>query len=453
MKTQLNSTSLPERAAPAAGSRAASITLAVLLAGLTGVPGQDSPPPPAAPPPPPATNVVSEMPTPAAPPPAEPAAPAPEPAPAVPAVSVPAVVTNSAAAPDTPPANPDELRLNFRGVPLEMVLNYLSEAAGFIIVLEAQPRGRVDMWSSQPVTREEAVALLNSVLHKNGLAAIRKGRTLTIINRDEAKIRPIPVRMGSDPESIPDDEEIVTHIIPVRFVEATQLLKDLQPLVSVNTSMTANESGNSIVITDTQSNIRRVAEVIKAIDQGAEDVTEVRVFRLTNADPTEMSELLTSLFPDETRTGGQSQGGGFRSFFRGGFPGGPPGGGGGSSGTQTQRVRKRARVLAVPDARTSSVVVTAAKDLMDQVEQVVIALDEDPARRQTVKVFQLDNADPQEAMEVLRDIFQKSGTQTSRNNRTQTSVLQNRSEQQQNQQTTGTSFNRGGSTRRTSTAR
>jgi hypothetical protein len=56
-------------------------------------------------------------------------------------------------------------------------------------------------------------------------------------------------------------------------------------------------------------------------------------------------------------------------------------------------------------------------------------------------------------MEVLRDIFQKSGTQTSRNNRTQTSVLQNRSEQQQNQQTTGTSFNRGGSTRRTSTAR
>src|SRR2546425_149668 len=31
-----------------------------------------------------------------------------------------------------------ELRLNFRGVPLEMVLNYLSEAAGFIIVLETK---------------------------------------------------------------------------------------------------------------------------------------------------------------------------------------------------------------------------------------------------------------------------------------------------------------------------
>jgi general secretion pathway protein D len=450
MKTQFNLISIPAPAATVAGFRVALMVLAALLAGSNGLVGQDSPSPvPAAPPP--ATNVVSETTTPAAPQTAGPAAPAAESA-AVAPVAPATTATNGTAAPEATPANPDALRLNFRGAPLELVLNYLSEAAGFIIVLDAQPRGRVDMWSSQPVTREEAVALLNSVLHKNGLAAIRKGRTLTIINRDEAKIRPIPVRLGSDPESIPDDEEIVTQIIPVRFVEATQLLKDLQPLVSVNTSMTANESGNSIVITDTQSNIRRVAEVIKAIDTGAEDVTEVRVFRLNNADPTEMTELLTSLFPDETRSSGQSQGsGGFRSFFRGGFPG-MPGGGGGSSGSQTQRVRKRARVLAVPDPRTSSVVVTAARDLMDQVEQVVVALDEDPARRQTVKVFQLDNADPQEAMEVLRDIFQKSGTQNTRNNRTQTSVLQNRSEQQQNQQSTGNTFNRS-STRRTGTSR
>jgi len=86
---------------------------------------------------------------------------------------------------------------------------------------------------------------------------------------------------------------------------------------------------------------------------------------------------------------------------------------------------------------------------MGQIEEVVVELDENPARRQSVKVFQLQNADPQETMEVLQDIFQKSGTQTSRNNnRNQGSVLQNRSEQQQNQQTT-TGLNRSGNTRRT----
>src|SRR5881396_2092474 len=46
------------------------------------------------------------------------------------------------------------LRLNFRGVPLDMVLNYLSDAAGFIIVLEGKVEGKVDVWSNQPLTKD-----------------------------------------------------------------------------------------------------------------------------------------------------------------------------------------------------------------------------------------------------------------------------------------------------------
>lgn len=344
-----------------------------------------------------------------------------------------------AAAP-APSENGEGLRLNFRGAPLESVLNYLSEAAGFIIVLDTQPRGKVDVWSNQPLNKEEAVDLLNSVLNKNGYAVIRKGRKLTVVNKDEAKIKGIPVKSGSDPEAIPDNDEIVTQIIPVQFVEVAQLLKDLQPLVSSQTAMTGNESGNSIVITDTQSNIRRVAEIIRAIDMGAEDVTSVRVFRLEHSDPNEISELLTSLFPDDSRSGGGSQspiqfGGMSRLMQR--FGGGPPGGSrGGSSNSagQNQRIKKRARVLAVPDPRTGSVVVSCSKDLMEQIEQVIAELDSNPARQQTVKVFPLQNAEPQEALQVLQDIFQKSGTQNNnRNTANQTSTLQTR-QQQQNQQ-------------------
>jgi len=332
-------------------------------------------------------------------------------------------LTNSTTLTDT-----NLLRLNFRGASLEMVLDYLSEAAGFIINLHASPRGRVDVWSNTPVTKEEALSLLDSVLRKNGYAAIRNGRTLTIVNRDEAKVYDIPVKLGSNPESIPRNDEIVTQIIPVRYVEVTQLTKDLQPLVSSQTTMTANEAGNSIVITDTQANIRRVAEIIQAIDNGAEDFTEVRVFRLQNSDPTEISDLLTSLFPDETRSGGSSQSpvqfGGFRRFFGGGPPG--MASSTSTSGSQTQRIKKRARVLAVPDARTSSVVVSAAKDLMSQIEAVVQELDSSKARKQAVHVYQLKNADPEEVQQVLQEMFERNSTSGSRSQSQNTSTLSNR---------------------------
>jgi general secretion pathway protein D len=359
-------------------------------------------------------------------------------------------VETNTAAPIIMEDGSEGMLLNFRGAPLDLVLEKLSEAAGFIIVLEAKPRGTVDVISNQPVSKDEAFNLLNSVLRKNGYTAIRNGRTLTIVNRDEAKTKDIPVNLGSDPARIPRTDELVTQIIPIQFVEATQLIKDLQPLVSTQTAMTANESGNSIVITDTQANIRRVAEIIKAIDLGAEDVTEVRVFKLTYADPVEMSELLSQLFPDESRTGGQNgQGGGFRSLFRGmGGPGGGPGGmGGGAGGTGNQRIKKRTRVITVPDQRTSSVVITAAKDLMGQISDVVQELDTDPAKKQNVRVFPLQNADPEQAMQVLQDIFQKSGSVNNRNNQNN-SALRNRSNQQQ--QTTGgtrTGNNRTGGSR------
>jgi type II secretory pathway component GspD/PulD (secretin) len=336
---------------------------------------------------------------------------------------------------------PNGLRLNFRGVPLDMVLNYLSEAAGFIIVLDAQPKGKVDVWSNQPVTKEEAVELLNSVLNKNGFAAIRKGRTLTIINKDEAKTKSLPVKSGSDPANIPDNDEMVTQIIPVRFVEVAQLIKDIQPLVSTQTAMTANESGNSIVITDTQANIHRIAEVIKAIDMGAEDVTVVRVFHLQHADPQETADLLTNLFPDDSRSGNSQTPfafggpGGFRGLFGGGGQRG--GGQAAATGGQNQRLKKRNRVIAVADQRTASVVVTAAKDLMDQIESVVAELDPDPSNQKTVAVYPLQNAEPQDAMQVLQDIFQKAGTQNNRNTANQNNALQTRSTQQNQQYNNG----------------
>ncbi len=344
------------------------------------------------------------------------------------------------------------LRLNFRGVPLEMVLNYLSEAAGFIIVLEARPRGTVDVWSNQPLTKDESVNLLNSVLNKNSLAAIRNGRTLTIVNRDEAKIHAIPVITGSDPETIPKTDQIVTQIIAVRYVEVAQLVKDLQPLVSLQSSITANEAGNAIVMTDTQANIHRVAEVIRAIDMGAEDVTLVRVFKLHYADPNEMADLLTNLFPDDSKSG-SGQGsvfgrfGGFGGGRFGGGGGNPFGGGGGggnnSGANQNQRIKKRNRVVAVADQRTAAVIVTATKDLMDQIEGVVEDLDSSPKGKQTVRIYQLQNADPQEALPVLQDMFSKNNSQNSRNSSSQNSALLNRSTTQ-NQQ--NNSASRAGST-------
>ena len=332
-------------------------------------------------------------------------------------------------------AGSDQLRLNFRGVSLEMVLNYLSDAAGFIIVEDTPVHGNVDVWSGQPLSKDEAVDLLNTVLDKNGYAAVRNGRTLTIVNKDDAKTKDIPVVSGSDPDQIPQTDEMITQIIPVRFVEAAQLIKDIQPLVSLQSTITANEAGNAVVITDTRANIHRVAEIIKDIDIGAQAVTEVRVFHLAYADPVEMATLLGNLFPSDSSSTSQTPvrfgggGGRFGGFF-GGFGGGGGGGGGntgGASSSTSDRIKKMQRVIAVADQRTASVVVSAPNDLMDQISRMISQLDNNPAKKQNVYVFHLENADPEEVLPVLQDMFQKNTTSRSSSRSTSQSPLMSRS--------------------------
>jgi type II secretory pathway component GspD/PulD (secretin) len=448
-------------------------------------------------------------------------------------------------------ASPDgrDLRLNFRGVPLEMVLNYLADAAGFIIVPETEVKGKVDVWSNQPLDRQEAVDLLNTILNKNGYAVIQNGRTLRIVSREDAKTKDLPVNQGGDPRQIPKTDKMVTQIIPVRYANATQLIKDLQPLLPTYSQLTANESGNALILTDTQSNIRRMAEIVRAVDtsltnvstirvfplqyadakdlansikdlfappptqnQGnggagrnqfnrffgggggfggrgggggggggaggaaatgggspnskvvavadertnslvvsapddmmpiieklvndidvnSTDVTELRVFHLLNADPVELANTFAELFPDPStsRSDQQNQfgfrfGGGGRGFL----------GGGGRNNNNNQagqstRETKKGRVSAVADARTSSIIVSAASELMPQIAQMIEQLDKASEKKQRVYVYSLENADVSEVEQVVRDIFQRSNLQSSRNSLNQNSQLQTRIQQQ-----------------------
>ncbi len=447
--------------------------------------------------------------------------------------------SETAAAPDTaaaPAGGKGEggLRLNFRGAPLNLVLDYLSDAAGFVINKEADVRGTVDVWSKEPLSKDEAVDLLNSVLKKNGCAVTRNGRILTIVPMDTAKTADLEVITGSDYQSIEKSAEVVTQIIPVRYANATQLMNNLQVLLPMSASLSANESANTLILVATKTDIRRILKIVTAldtsianvssikvfqlqfadakqlaaeitqlftpqtsnqgpggnnpraqlfsmfrgggfggpggpggnggaggagngsagggagskvvaaadeysnalivlasaellatisdmvqqIDKPANDDTELRVFKLANADPAELADQLTTLFPDPTTAAGQQNNVPF--FMRG-----PGGGGANNATTPSARAKKSGRVVAVPDPRTSALIVTASKTLMPQVAAMISELDSTKGKKEIVGFFELQNADPQDVQQSLQDLFNRSNVRMQNNNNRNSMLGQN----------------------------
>jgi general secretion pathway protein D len=353
----------------------------------------------------------------APPPPESPPATAPQTPPTPPAPPKPGTPPG-----ETPPAAPSTPRkpaegpllLNFQDASLRAVLEYLSGAAGLVVVQEATVEGRVTVISRQPVTVDEAVSLLNTVLKEKGYAAIRNGRTLRIVTLDLAKKAALPVRTGTDPAEIEASDQLITYVIPIQFGDAAQLKRDLATLIPSYADLSANASTNTLIFTDTQMNVRRFVEIIRALDSRMATVSEVKVFQLKYANAANAARLINDLFrTDQTTQGGQGGGpfgGGMRRFM---FPGMPPGGPqqGDSGQGSTNRLQK---VTASSDDRTNTLVVSGPPDLLKVIESVVKELDANPTEEQAVFLYSVKNAKAINLESVLNNLFGWSGSTSGR---------------------------------------
>jgi type II secretory pathway component GspD/PulD (secretin) len=344
-------------------------------------------------------------------------------------VPAPAPTTKAAALAKPIPMGKGEIMLNFQGASLNDVLNYLSEAAGFVIVQEAPVSGTVNVVSRQPINPEEAVDLVNSVLIEKGYVAIRNGRILKIVRREGAQKRDLPVQTGSDPEKIPRNDGMVTQILPLRFGEAAKLVENLRPLLPDNATITANESSNSILMTDTQTHIRRMAEIIRAIDTSVASISTIHVYPLQFANAKELATVITQLFANNTTSTPNGSGFGGRDRRRGGFPGfgGFPGGGdGNATSAQSEARQANSRVIAVADDQSNSLIVSAPEDLIPQISDIVTKIDTSTTDVTSTRIFNLIHADAVETADIINTLYSDATSQASTQSRSRNGNNNNR---------------------------
>ncbi len=344
----------------------------------------------------------------------------PAPVAAVPAPAAPAAPATVAPVTRSPGKG---IMLNFQGAALTDVLNYLSEAAGFVIVQEVVPTGTVNIVSRQPISAEEAIDLLNAVLVEKGYVAIRNGRILKIINRKDAQKRDLPVQMGSDPEQIPRKDEMVTQILPLRYGEAAKLVENIRPLLSDTATISANEGSNAILLTDTQTNIRRIAQIVRAVDTSVAGISTIHVYPLQFADAKELATVLTQLFPNDT---GNGQGNNNNGFNRGGGGGGGGGrrfgggfgpGGGAPAAPQSEARQAAMRVVAVADQQSNSVIVSAPDEMITIITDIVTRIDTSITDITNTRIFHLEHADAMETADILSSLYGSNAGTTSNRNR------------------------------------
>jgi general secretion pathway protein D len=328
--------------------------------------------------------------------------------------------------------NDIQLELNFQDVPMQTILEYLSEKAGVIIISDNGLDRRLTVISRKSLGLDEAIALINAVLKDGGYAAVRTGRTLRIVTLDLAKTMNIPVTSGNDPTKIEAGDNVVTHIIPIKYAQAVKLSENLESLLPEYATIEANEETNTLIITDTTANIKRILEIIQAMDTHMSAVSEIKVFPLNKADATSTAELINKIFQEQAQNSSRGSGDNrprgpmeMMMSMRGGR-GGPGGGDRGSSSSRSGGDRGGGpsgasaavgEVTAAADERTNSVVVSAPAEKLTLIEEVIRTLDTRSPAVADVKVFHLSYADAENTAELINEVFgMESRSQSSSQN-------------------------------------
>jgi general secretion pathway protein D len=187
--------------------------------------------------------------------------------------------------------NGQRITPNFKDAEIGQVIEAVATATGKTIIPDPRVRAQVTMLSTTPMTPDQFYEAFLALLQVHQFVAVESGGIIKIVPDANARQMPnidLPegVRSGSD--------QLITQVIAVENVNASQLVPVLRPLMPQAAHMAAFPSSNILVISDRASNVSRVMRIIKRIDQQQD--SEVDIINLQHASASEVVRVVNTFF-------------------------------------------------------------------------------------------------------------------------------------------------------------
>lgn len=273
------------------------------------------------------------------------------------------------------PNKTDEtIMLNFEQVEIRHFLKVISDTTGVNFVIHPNINGKITVVSPTGIRLGNIFEYLQSILTVNGIALIPAEDHIKIVPRSEANKHNLPIRVGTNPAQIPLNDSVYTQIMNLKYAGAVQVSTLLRSRLSSEAQMDAYPPTNTILLTDTSSNIHLIAQIIKQLDvPGAKKMQTV--ISLKHADAQEVSKKISTLIEQQ-------------SVF--------------NKAPTLQGMQLPSKPQIIADIRTNRLIVIANHQDTQNIMQLVKKLDIiRPAGRDNIHVVSLENAQAKDIAQAL----------------------------------------------------
>ena len=255
--------------------------------------------------------------------------------------------------------------INLKDAELGEFIDQVSRITGRNFVVDPRVKGRVTVVSTTALDANGVWELFQGVLRVHGFAAVPAGEVFQVVQQSAAKERaPLADAAAAGGEAI------VTRVISVDNVEASDLVSALRPLSPQYAHVAALEAANAVIVSDHAENIRRMEALVVELD--SRDEEGVEVVMLKEAWVENMVEMLETLAPNDI---------------------GP-----GATGPQAIQV--------VANTQTNALVLRGRTEAIGRMRGLIEQLDQPATVTGSTHVYRLSHSDAEEVAATLQQIME-----------------------------------------------
>ena len=295
-----------------------------------------------------------------------------------------------------------QVNIDFREAELNDVVMWISALTGrnFIIADTINASKKITIISPQPVSVSEAYRAFIAALSMNGLTVVPFGRFLRIVEASGAERQ---VLEPSDTRSeIPPDDRMVTHIHQLQHVSISTVQPVIDALKTEASSIVAYEPTNTMIITETGLNLRRILGIVEMLDvPGGQE--QIFMYQAQYASADDLKSLIEQIFENDEEQAAPQQASSRRpqrrsSRARDEEPA--------SESGDTTSVASVTVSQIIADERTNQLIIRANQRSYDRILEIMGQLDVPIPGEGRIHVLFLENAEATELASTLQSLTQ-----------------------------------------------
>ena len=202
---------------------------------------------------------------------------------------------------DPTPPLPKSLRqakhitLNFEGTEIYDVITTFCELLQIDYLIEGNLKGKVTLQTFNEIPVSDLYIVLEQILALHDISVLKSGNFYRFLPTKESMKKTLNIYYGND-RAIPPQERMIIQIIPLKYISMASMKKIITPLLSKNATFMEVPETQNIMLIEMGVNVKRILNVVKALDIDKLASSDIQLFKLENADSETVVAELVDIF-------------------------------------------------------------------------------------------------------------------------------------------------------------